>query len=281
MEVVSRIVTLQKALAAVRGKGRIGLVPTMGAFHAGHCALMRQARRECDFVVVSLFINPTQFGPQEDYAAYPRHLASDRKQAQATGVDLLWTPTVAAMYPPDNQTHVDVGPIARQWEGESRPGHFEGVATIVAKLFCIVRPNRAYFGRKDYQQTCVIRQMTRDLHLGVALRILPTVREADGLALSSRNERLSPAERQAAPTLYQALMMARQAAQCGERRAKALCAHVRRHIQSSPLFHIDYIALCHPDTLDALGRLERTAVLLVAARIGAVRLIDNQILSAS
>ncbi|TAK07399.1 MAG: pantoate--beta-alanine ligase, partial [Candidatus Manganitrophaceae bacterium] len=189
MKTVSSIKQIQKILAPLRGKKRIGLVPTMGAFHQGHLTLMRRAQRECDYVVVSLFVNPLQFGPKEDFATYPRTLASDRKMAEEAGVDLLWTPTAEEIYPAPYRTFVEVEEITRRWEGAVRPGHFRGVATVVAKLFQVVRPDRAYFGQKDYQQTRVIHQMVKDLHLDLSIRILPTVREKDGLAMSSRNRR--------------------------------------------------------------------------------------------
>ena len=279
MRTIARIKTLRATLAAARSGKRVGRVPTMGALHAGHLALMRRARRECDVVVVSLFVNPTQFGPGEDYDTYPRHLASDCAKAKSAGVDFLWTPDVEDLYPAGDQTVVEVGSIGSRWEGEHRPGHFRGVATVVAKLFAAVQPQRAYFGQKDYQQVCVIRQMTRDLCFPIDLRIVPTVREADGLAMSSRNERLSPTARAAAPVLYRALQSARAMTQHGERRAETIVEQVGSALSAAPSIQIDYVALCHPDTLAPIRHITDKAVLLAAIRLGPVRLIDNLVLT--
>ncbi|MBI3802398.1 MAG: pantoate--beta-alanine ligase [Nitrospirae bacterium] len=275
MKTVSSIKTVQKILRPLRGKKRIGFVPTMGAFHEGHLSLMRQARRECDSVVVSLFVNPLQFGPKEDYAVYPRDLAADRKMAQGTGIDLLWTPTAEEIYPPSYRTYVNVEEITQRWEGAIRPGHFRGVATVVAQLFQVVRPDRAYFGQKDYQQTRVIGQMVRDLHFDITLRIRPTYREKDGLAMSSRNRRLSPADRAAAPILYQALRRVEALIRQGVRDAKTLLAEAESLIESEPRAAIDYATLCNSETLEPIDRVEERTVLLLAVRIGPVRLLDN------
>ncbi|MDC4225123.1 MAG: pantoate--beta-alanine ligase [Candidatus Manganitrophus sp.] len=275
MRTVSNIKAVQKILAPLRGRKRIGLVPTMGAFHEGHLALMRQAKRECDFAVVSLFVNPLQFGPKEDFATYPRSIASDRKMAQTAGVDLLWTPSAEEIYPPPYRTFVDVEEITRRWEGSVRPGHFRGVATVVAKLFQIVQPDRAYFGQKDYQQTRVIRQMVKDLHFALSIRIRPTVREKDGLAMSSRNQRLSSAERAAAPLLFNALKHAEARVRQGIHKSRPLLEEVERLIRSEPLAQIDYVALCDPESLEPLEKIQKEAVLLLAVKIGPVRLIDN------
>lgn len=275
MKTVSSIKQIQKTLAPLRGKKRIGLVPTMGAFHQGHLTLMRRAQRECDYVVVSLFVNPLQFGPKEDFATYPRTLTSDRKMAEEAGVDLLWTPTAEEIYPAPYRTFVEVEEITRRWEGAVRPGHFRGVATVVAKLFQVVRPDRAYFGQKDYQQTRVIHQMVKDLHLDLSIRILPTVREKDGLAMSSRNQRLSPAERAAAPILFRALKKAEALIREGIRESGPLLQEVEALIRSEPLARIDYAALCDPASLEPIERIEKEAVLLLAVKIGSVRLIDN------
>ncbi len=278
MKVISRIQTIRRLLAPMHGKRRIGLVPTMGAFHAGHLALMKRAKKECDIVVVSLFVNPTQFGPDEDFAAYPRDLDTDRKKAKEAGVDLLWTPTSKELYPPPYDTFIDPGEIGQRWEGEIRPGHFRGVATIVAKLFQVVRPDAAYFGQKDYQQTCVIRQVTRDLHFNIAIKVLPTVREADGLAMSSRNVRLSEEARAAAPVVYRTLCLTARKVEEGELRgavlARRMIASIRRAV---PDARVDYAALCDPKTLRPIGRMQsgETGILLLAVRIGPVRLIDN------
>ncbi len=275
MRTLSSIKTLQKILQPLHGRKRIGFVPTMGAFHEGHLALMRQARRECDYVVVSLFVNPLQFGPKEDFAAYPRPITSDRKKAQETGVDLLWTPAAEEMYPSPYRTFIEIEEITRRWEGAVRPGHFRGVATVVAKLFQIVRPDRAYFGQKDYQQTRVIHQMVKDLHFPISIRILSTLREKDGLAMSSRNQRLSPAERAAAPILFRALQKAEALVRKGARESPPLLQEVEALIRSEPLARLDYAALCDPKFLEPLERIQKGAVLLLAVKIGSVRLIDN------
>ncbi len=275
MRTISGIKAVQKILQPIRGRKRIGFVPTMGAFHEGHLALMRRAKRECDYVVVSLFVNPLQFGPKEDFAAYPRPMALDRKKARDTGIDLLWTPTAEEIYTSPYRTFVDVEEITRRWEGTVRPGHFRGVATVVAKLFQVVRPDRAYFGQKDYQQTRVIRQMVKDLHFALSIRILPTVREKDGLAMSSRNQRLSPAERTAAPILFRSLKQAEARIRQGIHENRPLLQEVEALIRSEPLAQIDYATLCDPESLEPLERIEKRAVLLLAVKIGSVRLIDN------
>jgi pantoate--beta-alanine ligase len=275
MKTVSRIKTVQKILNPLRGRKKIGFVPTMGAFHEGHLSLMRQAKREGHTLVVSLFVNPLQFGPKEDFAVYPRDLQSDRRKAEEAGVDLLWVPSVEEIYPPPYRTFIEVEEIGRRWEGESRPGHFRGVATVVAKLFQVVRPDRAYFGQKDYQQTRVIQRMVQDLHFNISLRILPTLREEDGLAMSSRNQQLSAVERKAAPILYKALRHAETRVHQGERSSQTILSELKSLIQSEPLATIDYIALCDPEALEPVDRLERETILLLAVKIGRVRLIDN------
>lgn len=275
MKTLSRIKAVQKILAPLRGKKRIGFVPTMGAFHEGHLALMRQAKRECDYVVVSLFVNPLQFGPKEDFTLYPRPIAFDREKAQGAGIDLLWTPAAEEIYPSPYRTFVDVEGITRRWEGAVRPGHFRGVATVVAKLFQVVQPDRAYFGRKDYQQTQVIRQMVKDLHFPVSIRTLPTIREKDGLAMSSRNQRLSPAERAAGPILFRALKQAETRVREGIHESRPLLKEAEALIRSEPLAEIDYIALCDPASLEPVEKIKKEAVLLLAVKIGPVRLIDN------
>lgn len=279
MKTISSILSIQKVVTAIRDKKRrIGLVPTMGAFHEGHLSLMRKARRECDIVVVSLFVNPLQFGPTEDFKRYPCDLMADRKMAQAAGVDFLFAPTAEAIVPPDLETSVSVDKVASRWEGTIRPGHFRGVATIVAKLFQIVNPHVAYFGQKDYQQTVVIRKMVRDLHFNLKLRILPTVREKDGLAKSSRNKFLLKKERSVASILYRALQQAKQSVQEGEHDCQRLAQQVALIFSAEPSVQVDYIAFCHPTTLGLVSRVLRKTVLLLAVRIGSVRLLDNIIL---
>ncbi len=274
---------MQCALQAQRGL-RIGLVPTMGAFHEGHLTLMRKAIRECDIVVVSLFVNPLQFGPAgdgrptEDLKRYPRNLVADRKMAEAEGVHFLFAPNLKEIVPPHLETSVSVDKTASRWEGAIRPGHFCGVATIVAKLFLIVKPDIAYFGQKDYQQTVVIRKMVNDLNFNLKLRILPTVRETSGLAKSSRNQFLSEKERLSATVLYRALQHARKRVKAGEVNCLILQKQVESILVSEPSVQVDYIAFCHKETLEPMPVVLGKTVLLIAVRMGKVRLIDNVIL---
>ena len=253
----------------------IGFVPTMGALHEGHRALIRQARLECDALVVSIFVNPTQFAPTEDLARYPRRLSEDRALCRQEGVDVCFEPTAAAMYPKGYQTVVAVPSIARRWEGESRPHHFAGVATVVTKLFLIVRPDVALFGQKDYQQCAVVRQLVKDLNFEIRLMVRPTVRERDGLALSSRNIFLGTQERRVAPMFYHALLTGRRAIEDGDTDPESVHAVMQKILGSEPAIRIDYLAACDPETLEPLDRIDRETVILGAIRLGAVRLIDN------
>jgi pantoate--beta-alanine ligase len=253
----------------------IGFVPTMGALHDGHRALIRSARLTCDALVVSIFVNPAQFAPTEDLATYPRRLAQDRALCLQEGVDVCFVPTAATMYPKGYQTVVTVPDIARRWEGESRPHHFSGVATVVTKLFSIVRPDAAWFGQKDFQQCAVVGQLIADLHLGIRLIIRPTVRERDGLAMSSRNTFLSTEERRIAPIFYHALLAGRQAIDAGLTDPESVQAVMRKVLGGEPAIRIDYLAVCDPVTLEPLDRIDRRTVILGAIRLGAVRLIDN------
>ena len=256
--------------------GRLGLVPTMGALHEGHLSLVRRARPECDRVAATIFVNPAQFGPSEDLAKYPRDLPGDLALLAREGVDMVFAPTEAVIYPPGFSTWVTEEQVALRWEREARAGHFRGVTTVVLKLFNVVRPERAYFGEKDYQQLRVIERMVRDLNLPVTIVPCPTVREPDGLALSSRNVRLEPADRKAARVLSRALEAARSAAAKGERDGEALRRIAEDVIRGEPQARLDYVAVVDRETLEPLGRLDaRGAVCLVAARIGPVRLIDN------
>jgi pantoate--beta-alanine ligase len=254
---------------------RIGFVPTMGALHDGHRALIRTARLQCDALVVSIFVNPTQFGPKEDLATYPRPIANDRARCIAEGVAVCFEPAAATMYPEGFQTTVTVPRIARRWEGETRPHHFAGVATVVTKLFGIVRPHFAVFGQKDFQQAAVVRQLVKDLNLDVAIIVRPTVREGDGLAMSSRNVYLSQEERRVAPVFYQSLQAGRQAIEGGSTDAASVEKIMRKVIAGEPTVQIDYLAVCDPTTLEPLTTVGGHAVLLGAIRIGRVRLIDN------
>lgn len=257
--------------------GALGLVPTMGFLHEGHLSLVRRAHRENAHVAASLFVNPTQFGPKEDLAAYPRDVERDKRLLEEAGCELLFAPTPAEMYPPGAETRVDVGSVARPLEGERRPGHFQGVATVVLKLFGIFEPTCAYFGRKDAQQLAVIERLVQDLDVAVHIRPCDTVREPDGLAMSSRNTYLSPAERRAAAVLFRALAAARTAWDAGERRAAVLRERLTATLATEPLARVDYAEVAPADTFAPYGdeRIDRPSLLLLAVRIGAARLIDN------
>lgn len=259
---------------------KIGFVPTMGALHDGHRALIREARLRCDALVVSIFVNPTQFGAQEDLAKYPRALSQDRALCRKEGVDICFEPTVRAMYPSGFQTMVTLPTVARRWEGEIRPHHFSGVATVVTKLFGIVRPQLALFGQKDFQQATLVRQLVKDLNLGAEIIVHPTVREADGLAMSSRNVYLSPEERKWAVTLYKSLRAGAEAIRRGVTDGKAVTSAMIQVAKGEPALVIDYLAVCDPTTLEPLSTATRKAVLLGAVRLGPVRLIDNIVVSA-
>jgi pantoate--beta-alanine ligase len=253
----------------------IGFVPTMGALHEGHRALIREARLRCDALVVSIFVNPTQFGPHEDLAKYPRPIAHDRAMCRAEGVDVCFEPTAEAMYPSGFQTIVTLPTIARRWEGEVRPHHFSGVSTIVTKLFGIVRPQIALFGQKDFQQSALVRQLVKDLNLGVKIVVYPTVRDADGLAMSSRNVYLSPDDRMRAVTLYKSLRAGAETIRRGVTDGEAVRSAMAQVIQGEPALTIDYLSVCDPSTLEPLRAVSSRVVLLGAVRIGSVRLLDN------
>jgi len=258
---------------------RVGFVPTMGALHEGHASLMRAAKRQTDAVAVSIFVNPLQFGPSEDLARYPRSTAKDVRLCRAEGVDVLFLPTVQELYPAKFQTTVKVKELTQLYEGQARPGHFDGVTTVVAKLFHLIGPDRAFFGQKDYQQVVVVKQMIKDLDLPIDIVVRPTVREQDGLALSSRNRLLSARERKAAAVLFGALMSARRLIESGERSAKkgrdAMIGFVRRE----PLARLDYAAVVDPATLQVVDRVKGRVVLLLAVWIGKTRLIDNMVVT--
>jgi pantoate--beta-alanine ligase len=274
------IENIQEMSRACREAPRpLGLVPTMGALHEGHLTLIRQARRENAAVAVSIFVNPAQFGPQEDLAHYPRDLERDLGLLRRERVDLVFTPAPDAIYPPGFDTWVDAGALATRLEGAVRPGHFRGVATVVAKLFNLVRPDRAYFGQKDGQQTLVVRQLTRDLNLGVDIIVVPTVREPDGLALSSRNVYLTPEQRRAAPVIYRGLCLVGELWQQGVWDAEQLRQAARQVLESEPLIErIDYVSVADADTLEELNTIHGRAMVSVAVKLGVPRLIDNIIL---
>jgi len=274
--IARKIPEVRKAVAEARAEGAVvGLVPTMGAFHQGHLSLMRRAREETAFLAVSLFVNPTQFGPSEDFQDYPRDFEKDRRLAEDVGVDLLFAPTTEEMYPPEYETYVIAHRLTEHLCGLSRPGFFNGVCTVVAKLLNIVRPDVAYFGEKDYQQSLVVRQMVADLNMGIEVRVCPIVREADGLAMSSRNWYLSPAERKQALRLHESLQLAQRLVQAGETDCSKILHRMHKRIQASPDVRIDYVEIVHPKTLEKLGTLEGEARALLAVWIGKTRLIDN------
>jgi pantoate--beta-alanine ligase len=247
----------------------------MGALHEGHLALVRAARQKADTVVVSIFVNPLQFGPREDLSAYPRDLAGDIEKLQSLGVAAVFTPEAGEVYPPGHRTHVEVDDLSQRLCGRARPTHFRGVATVVTKLFSIVQPHHAWFGQKDYQQLLIIRKLVRDLNFEVEIFDLPTVREADGLALSSRNAYLTPEQRPAALTLQQALHVATRIIAKGERSAAKIASNLREVIRAQAGTEIEYIAICHPETLHDLDTVEVRTLVALAVRVGRARLIDN------
>jgi len=259
---------------------RVGLVPTMGALHAGHLALVGETRRRADLVVMSVFVNPLQFGPAEDFARYPRDLARDTEMARAAGVDVLWAPSTEGMYPEPPQVTVAPGPAGDRLEGAARPGHFTGVLTVVLKLLGVVQPDVAVFGRKDFQQAVLIRRMVRDLNVPVEVVVAPTVREADGLALSSRNAYLDAPSRAAAAALPNALARGVAAFRTGERGAAAITGCVRKALETAGALAVEYVACVGPDDLEPLEQVDERSVLAVAARVGGTRLIDNVVLGA-
>ena len=256
----------------------VGFVPTMGYLHEGHLSLVRQARAENPSVVVSIFVNPAQFGPQEDLGSYPRDPQRDLALLEKEGTDIVFMPSAAEMYPPPFSSWVEVGGVTERWEGASRPGHFRGVTTVVAKLFNIVQPTRAYFGQKDAQQAIVIKKMVADLDMNLEVITLPTVREPDGLAMSSRNTYLNPEERQAALVLYQALTLAQQLWSQGERDAEKIRREMLTLIQKQPLANVDYVSIANAETLDELDRVTLPILVSLAVKIGKTRLIDNVVL---
>ncbi|MCC7494488.1 MAG: pantoate--beta-alanine ligase [Fimbriimonadaceae bacterium] len=267
---------LRTAARGWRREGRrIGFVPTMGNLHEGHLSLLRRAAAECDVALLSVYVNPKQFGPQEDFANYPRTLAEDLALAASAGCSDVFVPTDATIYPPGFATSVTVAGLTEPLCGRSRPGHFAGVTTVVAKLFCLVVPDRAYFGEKDYQQLQVIRRLTADLGLGTEVVGCPIVREADGLAMSSRNRYLNPAERAAAVCLSRAIAAAQRVAADGADAAETILAAAQIVLARQPLARIDYLELVNPETLQPLARLDRPARLILAVQVGPARLLDN------
>jgi len=270
---------MQAYVKRARTDGKtVGLVPTMGAFHEGHLSLMRRARAENDIVVTSIFVNPTQFGPKEDYNAYPRDLENDSKMAEKIGVDVIFAPSVKDMYPQGYATFVNVERITEKMCGASRPGHFRGVATVVTKLFNIIPAHKAYFGQKDAQQCVVIKRMSEDLNFDIDIVILPTVRENDGLAMSSRNKYLSDEERRSALVLFKSLSMAKELIRSGELNSEKIRQKMLDIINAEPLARVDYISIVDAETLEDLNEIKDNTLIALAVFIGKTRLIDNIII---
>lgn len=276
IQTVSTVAEVRAAVAGARRRDlTVGFVPTMGALHAGHAALVRAARTASKFVVVSVFVNPTQFGPNEDFAKYPRTLEADVKVCADAGADVVFAPGVAEMYPENSLAVVEVAKLQDVLEGASRPGHYRGVCTVVAKLFHIVQPDAAHFGAKDFQQARIVSQMVRDLNMPVRVVVEPTVRDPDGLAMSSRNHYLGPAERVAAPGIYRALQNVKQRARAGEIDVARLESALAAELSAIPGARLDYARIVDAQTLQSLSRLDRPAVAAVAVFLGTTRLIDN------
>ena len=273
MRTIETVAELREELA--RAARPLGLVPTMGALHNGHMALVDRARLDNRTVCASIFVNPTQFGPREDFSAYPRDVEADLGKLERAGTDVVFSPSLEEMYPDGFDTYVDVGSVAARLEGEHRPGHFRGVATVVCKLLAAARPDRAYFGQKDAQQCVVVKRLNADLDLGAQIVVVPTVREPDGLALSSRNEYLSPSERRAATVIYRALELARSMYVDGVADAESIRCEMRSLIDAEPLARVDYVSVADPDTLEELQRVTPGALTSLAVYVGGTRLIDN------
>lgn len=281
MEIVKKIPRMQSLSQAVREEGKtISFVPTMGCFHQGHLSLIRQARKDSDVLIVSIFVNPIQFGAGEDYKRYPRDLERDKKLAEKEGVDILFAPSPQEIYPQGYHTFVEVEGLSESLCGHSRPGHFRGVATVVTKLFNIVSPHIAYFGQKDAQQTLLIKRMVNDLNMFIEVKVLPIVREKDGLALSSRNEYLNPEERQAAPVLYKSLQEAQRGLDSGERDSRKIIQRMEEMIKRIKPAKIDYISIVDGETLESRERIEGKILITLAVWIGKTRLIDNLLFEA-
>jgi pantoate--beta-alanine ligase len=275
--IITRGDDLRRDVLAWRADGlKVGLVPTMGALHAGHLSLVDRSNAECQRTVVTIFVNPTQFGPAEDFSRYPRNLEQD--VALLAGADLVFAPSVEEIYPSDHSTFVEVEGVTRLWEGAIRPTHFRGVATVVLKLFHLAPADVAYFGQKDYQQTVVIRRMVADLNVPIEIRVCPTVREPDGLALSSRNAYLSPDERRRALVLSRSLRQAKEQIAAGQRDPKSVTTAMKSLFSETAGATLDYAALIDPDTMEEVNQLHGGVVAIVAARVGATRLIDNEII---
>ncbi len=276
MEIIENIASMQAFAERKRMEGKLmGLVPTMGSLHEGHLTLIREAKGRTDIVVVSILVNPTQFGPGEDYDSYPRDLEGDARKVISAGGDIIFSPSASDMYPEGYLTYVDMGKVTEPLCGLSRPAHFRGVATIVSKLFNIIKPHKAFFGQKDYQQSVVIKRMVKDLNMDIDIIVLPTVREPDGLAMSSRNSYLSEEERKVSPVLYKSLTIASGMIRDGERNARKILSAIKRTIEKEPLVSIDYIAMTDSETLEDIDEIKGKTLIALAVRIGKTRLIDN------
>lgn len=276
MQLIRQAGQMAHTARALRRQGTsVGFVPTMGALHDGHGSLIRAARKEARRVVVSIFVNPLQFGPQEDYERYPRDLKRDLKLAKAWGADVIFAPHASQMYPAGFSTTIDLSSLTSRLEGTVRPGHFQGVLTVVTKLFLLVQPTVVYFGQKDYQQAVLIQRLIKELDFDIAFRLMPTVREADGLAMSSRNVYLDPAQRQAAPVLFKALTLGKDQLKAGQRQVAALVEAMRHYIEEDGQAQIEYLDIVHAKTLEPLTEVTGRVALLGSIQVGATRLIDN------
>lgn len=281
MKILRTIAETRLELRTQPARGsRLGLVPTMGALHQGHLSLIQAAHQKCDVIVASVFVNPTQFGPNEDFAKYPRSFERDCELLQGERVDFVFAPSAEEMYPQENTTWVEVKGLTDRLCGKSRPGHFRGVATVVAKLFHILEPDIAFFGQKDAAQAAIICRMTRDLNFPVQIEVCPIVREPDGLAMSSRNAYLTPQQRKSAPVLYRSLMQAKELFDRGERDSAKLIAAAKKEISAEPSVQLDYFEIVNPDTLETCAMVDRQVLVAVAALVGTTRLIDNILLEA-
>lgn len=282
MKVIHDLIEIYAQIDFVRRDAkRVGLVPTMGALHAGHLSLVRRAKQDCDIAVATIFVNPTQFGPNEDLDKYPRTLESDLTALNDLGCDFVFVPPSDRVYGEHHSTYVEPPSVARRWEGEVRPGHFRGVATIVLKLFQLIPAHVAYFGRKDYQQVAVVRSMVDDLNVPILIEACETVREPDGLAMSSRNRYLSKEDRVRALGLWRALCRVRSGLAAGETSSELLEKAMREELTKAPVDSIDYAAIVHPGTMEPIDRVDESAVAIIAARVGSTRLIDNMTINAN
>jgi len=276
VDIIRDIPALKEKIKNTKETGKtIGFVPTMGYLHQGHLSLIKAARKECDFVVVSIYVNPIQFGAGEDFEEYPRDLTRDAQLSQEVGVDLIFAPSDRAMYPGGYATFVEVKRLTEGLCGKNRPGHFKGVTTVVTKLFNLVEPHKSYFGQKDAQQALVLKKMVEDLNMNMELKIMPTLREPDGLAMSSRNSYLSPEEREAGQALFKSLSRAEKMIFQGIRESKEIIFHMREILQKEDLLDIEYIEIVDTKNLERIGKLQGEVLIALAARVGKTRLIDN------